>query len=148
MKRKKKKLKKIKSIKSKKFRSKKSAKRRKKITKRKSRIKRIVKKKGKTKSRKKKTAPSKFKNKKTQKTRAVVSGILSLSDKLRSMLRFNFNLDKSLQKFFQGISNRVSNIKKVIQEEREKQKKIKIQAMQREKIERSEEHTSELQSQD
>ena len=135
MKRKKKKLKKIKSIKSKKFRSKKSAKRRKKITKRKSRIKRIVKKKGKPKSRKKKTAPSKFKNKKIQKTRAVVSGILSLSDKLRSILRFNFNLDKSLQKFFQGISNRVSNIKKVIQEEREKQKKIKIQAMQREKIE-------------
>ena len=134
MKRKKKKLKKIKSIKSKKFRLKKSAKRRKKITKRKSRIKRIIKKKGKTKSRKKKTAPSKFKNKKIQKTRAVVSGILSLSDKLRSILRFNFNLDKSLQKFFQGISNRVSNIKKVIQEEREKQKKIKIQAMKREKI--------------
>ena len=51
------------------------------------------------------------------------------------MLRFNFNLDKSLQKFFQGISNRASKIKKVIEEEREKQKKIKIQAMQREKIE-------------
>ena len=135
MKRKKKKLKKIKSIKLKKFKSKISAKRRKKITKRKSRIKRIIKKKGKTKSRKKKTTPSKFKNKKTQKTRAVVSGILSFSDKLRSILRFNFNLDKSLQKFFQGISNRVSNIKKVIQEEREKQKKIKIQAMKREKIE-------------
>ena len=135
MKRKKKKLKKIKSIKSKKFRSKKKTKRRKKITKRKSRIKRIIKKKGKTKSRKKKTAPSKFKNKKTQKTRAVVSGILSLSDKLRSMLRFNFNLDKSLQKFFQGISNRVSNIKKVIQEEREKQKRKKIKEMEKEKIE-------------
>ena len=136
MKRKKKKHKKNKSIKSKKPRSKKSAKRRKKITKRKSRIKRIFKKKGKkTKSRKKKFISSKFNNKKTQKTRAVVSGILSLSDKLRSMLRFNFNLDKSLQKFFQGISNRVLNIKKVIQEEREKQKKIKIQAMQREKIE-------------
>ena len=29
------------------------------------------------------------------------------------MLRFNFNLDKSLQNFFQGISNRVSNIKKL-----------------------------------
>ena len=128
MKRKKKKLKKIKSIKSKKSRSKKSTKRGKKIIQRKSRIKRIFKKKGKkTKSRKKKKfIPSKFKNKKTQKTRAVVSGILSLSDKLRSMLRFNFNLDKSLQKFFQGISNRVSNIKKVIQEEREKQKKLKF----------------------
>ena len=136
MKRKKKKPKKIKSIKSKKPRSKKSAKRRKKITKRKSRIKRIIKKKGKkNKSRKKKFISSKFKNKKTQKTRAIVSGILSLSDKLRLMLRFNFNLDKSLQKFFQGISNRVLSIKKVIQEEREKQKKIKIQAMQREKIE-------------
>ncbi len=136
MKRKKKKLKKFKSIKSKKPRSKKSAKRRKKIIKRKSRIKRIFKKKGKkTKSRKKKFISSKFKNKKTQKTRAIVSGILSLSDKMRSMLRFNLNLDKSLQKFFQGISNRVSNIKKVIQEEREKQKKIKIQAMHKEKIE-------------
>ena len=134
MKRKKKKFKKINSIKSKKFRSKKSPKRRKKITKRKSRIKRIIKKKGKTKSRKKKTTPSKFKNKKTQKTRAVISGILSFIDKLRSMLRFNFNLDKSLQKFFQGISNRVSNIKKVIQEERAKQKEKKIKEMEREKI--------------
>ena len=134
MKRKKKKPKKIKSIKSKKFRSKKSAKRRKKIIKRKPRIKRFIKKKAKkTKSRKKKFIPSKLKNKKTQKTRAVVSGILSLSDKLRSMLRFNFNLDKSLQKFFQGISNRVSNIKKVIQEEREKQKRLKLQAMERER---------------
>ena len=120
MNRKKKKLKKIKLIKSKKFRSKKSAKRQKKITKRKSKIK---KKRKKIKQLKKKIIPPKFRNKKTQKTRVVVSRILSLSDKLRSMLRFNFNLDKSLQKFFQGISNRVSNIKKVIQEEREKQKK-------------------------
>ncbi len=136
MKRKRKKVKKAKSIKLKKFRSKKSAKRRKKINKRKSKIKRIIKKKRKkTKSRKKKINLTKFKNKKTQKTRVVVSRILSLSDKLRSMLRFNLNLDKSLQKFFQGISNRVSNIKKVIQEEREKQKKVKIQAMHREKIE-------------
>ncbi len=136
MKRKRKKVKKAKSIKLKKFRSKKSAKRRKKITKRKSKIKRIIKKKRKkTKSRKKKINLTKFKNKKTQKARVIVSRILSLSDKLRSMLRFNLNLDKSLQKFFQGISNRVSNIKKVIQEEREKQKKIKIQAMHREKIE-------------
>ncbi len=136
MKEKKKKLKKFKSIKSKKPRSKKRAKRQKKTTKRKSKIKRIIKKKRKkTKSRKKKIIPPKLKNKKTQKTRAVVSGILNLSDKLKSMFRFNFNLDKSLQKFFQGISNRVSNIKKVIQEEREKQKKIKIQAMHREKIE-------------
>ena len=73
--------------------------------------------------------------KKTQKTRAVISGILNLSDKLKSVLRFNFNLDRSLQIFFQGISDRISIIKKVIQEEREKQRKIKIQEMKREKIE-------------
>ena len=73
--------------------------------------------------------------KKIQKTRAVISGILNLSDKLKSVLRFNFNLDRSLQIFFQGISDRVSSIKKVIQEEREKQRKIKIQEMKREKIE-------------
>ena len=136
MKRKKKKLKRIKPIKWKKFRSKKSTKRQKKISKRKTKIKRIIKKKRKkARTPKKKIIPLKFKNKKIQKTRAVISGILRFSDKLRLLFRINFNLDNSLQKFFQSISNRFSNIKKVIQEEREKQKKIKIQAMQREKIE-------------
>ena len=73
--------------------------------------------------------------KKTKKTRAVISSILSLSDKLKTILRFNFNIDKSLQNFFLGMSNRISNLKKIIQEEREKQKKLKIQAMHKEKIE-------------
>ena len=72
---------------------------------------------------------------KTKKTRLVVSIILSLSDKLKAILRFNFNIDKSLQNFFLGMSNRISNLKKIIQEEREKQKKLKIQAMRKEKIE-------------
>ena len=126
MKRKKKKLKKN-SIKSKRFKPRKSAKKRKKISKKKSKVKRIFKKRRKKiKTRKKKIVLSRSKHKKTQKTRAVVSGILSLSDKIKSILRFNFNLDKSLQNFFQGISNRVSNIKKVIQEERVKQKQKKL----------------------
>ncbi len=72
---------------------------------------------------------------KTKKTRAVISSILSLGDKLKRILRFNFNIDKSLQNFFLGMSNRISNLKKIIQEEREKQKKLKIQAMRKEKIE-------------
>ena len=140
MKRKKKKLKKIKSIRLKRLKSRKVTKRQKKIIKRKPRIKRINKSKikrtrKKVKSRKKRIVSLKLKRKKTPKTRAVVAGILSLSDKLKSMLRFKFNIDKSLQNFFQGISNRVSDFKKVIQEEREKQKKIKIQAMHKEKIE-------------
>tara|TARA_B100000963_G_scaffold205257_1_gene178719 strand:+ start:58 stop:1269 length:1212 start_codon:yes stop_codon:yes gene_type:complete len=110
-------------------------------------IKRVYKKKTKNKKRSgfrrrkksnKKRSKLRFKSKikkKAQKTRAVVSGIISLSNKFKSVLRFNFNLDRSLLNFFQGISNRISNIKKVIEEEKEKQKKIKIQEMQREKIE-------------
>ena len=136
MKRKKKKLKKNKSIKSKRLKFRKPIKKRKKISKKKSKIKRKVKiRRKKIKARKKKVIPFSTRRKKTQKTRAVVSGILSLSDKIKSMLRFNLNLDKSLQNFFQGISNRVSNIKKVIQEERVKQKQKKIKEMEREKKE-------------
>ena len=136
MKRKKKKLKKNKSIKSKRLKFRKPIKKRKKVSKKKFKIKRKVKiRRKKIKARKKKVIPFRTKRKKTQKTRAVVSGILGLSDKIKSMLRFNFNLDKSLQNFFQGISNRVSNIKKIIQEERAKQKQKKIKEMEREKIE-------------
>ena len=136
MKRKKKKLKKNKLVKSKKLKSRKFVKKRKKVSKKKSKVKRIVKKRRKKiKIRKKKIISLRSKRKKTQKTRMVVSSILSLSDKIKSMLIFNFNLDKSLQNFFQGISNRVSNIRKVIQEEREKQKREKIKEMEREKIE-------------
>jgi len=136
MKRKKKKIKKNKSIKPKRFKSRKYVKKRKKVSKRKPKFKRSFKKRRKKiKIRKKKIVTSRSKLKKTQKTRAVVSGILSLSDKIKSMLRFNLNIDKSLQNFFQGISNRVSNIKKVIQEERVKQKQKKIKEMEREKIE-------------
>ena len=134
MKRKKKKLKKNKLIKSKRLKNKKTFKNRKKIAIKKSNKKRIAKKRRKKiKKRKKKIIPLKSKTKKVQKTRAVVSGILSLSDKIKSILRFN--LDKSLQNFFQGISNRVLNLKKIIQEERAKQKQKKIKEMEREKIE-------------
>ena len=54
-----------------------------------------------------------------------LADLLSLSEKVKSMLRFNLNLDQSLQNFFQGVSNRVSYIKEVIQEERAKQKEKK-----------------------
>ncbi len=136
MKRKKKKLKKNKSFKSKRLKFKKSTKKRKKVSKKRSKIKKTVKKRRKKiKLQKKKIISSRSKRKKTQKTRVVVSSILSLSDKIKSILRFNFNLDKSLQNFFQGISNKVLNIKKVIQEEREKQKREKIKEMEREKKE-------------
>ena len=134
-------------IKKKKFKKKTTILKKRKFKKAKNKIKRTLKKRVKNKKRiilkkrkkiNKKNQKSKLKfktKKKTQKTRAIISRLLSLSDKLKTILSFNFNLDRSLQKFFQGMSNRISNLKKVIDEERAKQRKIKIQSMQREKIE-------------
>ena len=94
--------------------------------------KRILKKRKKNKTRKKKTK-KRFKS--PRKTRTLVLSLLKANEKLKSVFRFNFNLDQSLQNFFQGISNKISEIKEVIQEEREKQKHLKLQAMEREKKE-------------
>ena len=94
--------------------------------------KRILKKRKKNKTRKKR---SKKKFKSPKKTRTVILGLLKANEKLKSVFRFNFNLDQSLQNFFQGISNKISEIKEVIQEEREKQKRLKLLAMEKEKKE-------------
>ena len=111
---------------------------RKKIAKKKSKFKkkrwRIIKKpKSKVKNKVKKIAKIKFAKKSNQKTRVIISSFLRLNDKLKSLVRFNFNLDQSLQNFFNGISNKVSGIKKVIIEEREKQKLLKIKQMENER---------------
>ena len=94
--------------------------------------KRILKKRKKNKTRKKR---SKKRLKSPRKTRTIILGLLKANEKLKSVFRFNFNLDQSLQNFFQGISNKISEIKEVIQEEREKQKRLKLLAMEKEKKE-------------
>ena len=94
--------------------------------------KRILKKRKKIKTRKKKI---KKRIKSTRKTRAVILGLFKANEKIKSVFSFNFNLDRSLQNFFQGISNKISEIKEVIQEERDKQKRLKLQLMEREKKE-------------
>ena len=94
--------------------------------------KRILKKRKKNKTRKKR---SKKRFKSPRKTRTVILGLLKANEKLKSVFSFNFNLDQSLQNFFQGISNKISEIKEVIQEEREKQKRLKLLAMEKEKKE-------------
>ena len=94
--------------------------------------KKILKKRRKKRAKKNKTK-KKFKSKK--KTRTVILSLLKANEKFKSALRFNFNLDRSLQNFFQGISNKISEIKKVIQEEKEKQIRLKLQSMEREKKE-------------
>ena len=98
----------------------------------KKRNKRILKKRKKNKNRKKRTRK---KSKSQKKTRAIILSLLKANEKLKSVFRFNFDLDRSLQNFFQGISNRIVEIKKVIQEEREKQKKLKLLEMEKEKKE-------------
>ena len=94
--------------------------------------KRILKKRKKNKTRKKR---SKKRFKSPRKTRTVILGLLKANEKLKSVFTFNFNLDQSLQNFFQGISDKISEIKEVIQEEREKQKRLKLLAMEKEKKE-------------
>ena len=94
--------------------------------------KRILKKRKKNKTRKKK---AKKRLRHPRKTRTVILGLLKANEKLKSVFRFKFNLDQSLQNFFQGISNKISEIKEVIQEEREKQKQLKLLAMTKEKKE-------------
>ena len=73
--------------------------------------------------------------KKNKDTRVLIQGLLKFNDKFKNIFKFNFNIDQSLQNFFQGISNKISVIKIIIQEEREKQKQLKIQAIEKEKIE-------------
>ena len=110
--------KKRKKIKSRKFKKKNKLIKRKKVRKNKAAIKKVKR-------------STKF----DKNTRTVVQNFLKINDKFKNIFKFNFNLDQSLQNFFQGISNKISNVKQVIQEEREKQKEIKIKEMEREKAE-------------
>ncbi len=71
-------------------------------------------------------------DKTNQKTRVLVSNLLKLNDKIKSF-RFNLNIDQSLQNFFVGISKKIAGVKKIILEEREKQKKLKLRLMEQEK---------------
>ena len=87
---------------------------------------------GRVKAKLRKNLISKITKKKPQKTRVIVSSLLRLNDKVKSILKFNINLDQTLQRFFNGISEKVSGIRKIILEEREKQKKIKLKIMEQE----------------
>ena len=99
------------------------------------------------KKKKKKSPVPKKRAKSRKKTRSIILQILKLNEKLRSVFRFNLNLDKSLQSFFQGITDKFSEIRKVIQEEKAKQKKLKIEAIEKEKKEVEEKLKADLQNQ-
>ena len=99
----------------------------------KKRNKKISRKRKKKKIKKKRKVRKKLRT--SKKTRTVILGLLKANEKFKSLFRFNFNLDRSLQNFFQGISKKISEITRVIQEEKQKQNLLKLQAMEREKKE-------------
>ena len=55
---------------------------------------------------------------------------------MKSVFKFNFDLDNSLKNFFQGVSDKISEVNKIIQEEREKHKNRKLQEIEKENKER------------
>jgi hypothetical protein len=112
----------------------KTSKKRKKIRAFKSKKKNKLFKRKKIRTRKTKARKIKKAIKSNNNTRTLVQNFLKINDKFKNIFKFNFNLDQSLQNFFQGISDKVSNVKKVIQEEKEKQKQLKVQVMEKEKI--------------
>ncbi len=65
--------------------------------------------------------------------------IIRFSDNIHSKLRFSFNLDRFLQNFFQGISDKINQridaIKIIVEEEKLRKKELKIKQMQTEKLE-------------
>ena len=122
--------------KTKKYKKKSLKKKRKKILSKKKRKKISFKKKKRLKKRKrlrKNIRILKKKKNKHLKTKAVILSLLNVNDKIKSFFSFKFDLDRSLQNFFQGISDKISEIQKLIQEEKEKQKKIKLQVIEKEK---------------
>ncbi len=81
-----------------------------------------------------------FKYKKTvKKSRVAIIKLINLSEKAKSI--FDFSIDKILQRFFQGISNKINNkineLRKIIEEEKERKKQEKIKTMHKEKVEAS-----------
>ena len=74
--------------------------------------------------------------KKRKKTRALVRSLFHLNEKLKSVFKFNFDLDNSLKNFFQGVSDKILEVNKIIQEEREKYKNRKLQEIEKENKER------------
>ena len=57
---------------------------------------------------------------------------------MKSTLTFRLNIDRTLQGFFQRISNKITYLKKIIQEEKERQKNLKIKSLEKERREAEE----------
>ena len=61
--------------------------------------------------------------------------LLRASEKIKSLFNFKFNLDKSIQGIFLNMSKKILSIKKAIEKEQARQKRIKLRNIEREKLE-------------
>ncbi len=100
---------------------------------------RFFKKNKKTRLKKKKRRKSfKAKSKKKQKrnkAKEFFRKIVRLGSNLKPKIKFDLNIDKKIQNFFQGIANKIDDFKDVIEEERAKRKKERLKTIQKERSE-------------
>ncbi len=61
--------------------------------------------------------------------------IIRLGERFKPSIKINFNLDKTLQNFFQNIADKIQSFKDVIEEERLRKRKEKLKILEREKKE-------------
>ena len=97
------------------------------------RTKKIKKKKNKTKKKKKNISRKKLNKKK--KLNKLSKAIITANKKFKSILKYELNIDLKIQNFFDSISKKIKNIKKKIEEEGKRRKRLKLQEMNREKRE-------------
>ncbi len=62
---------------------------------------------------------------------------MRLSDRIRLILKFNLNLDKTIQGFFQRIADKIDDFKKVIEEEKERRRNERLKILKKENLEAS-----------
>ena len=85
---------------------------------------------------------AKFKKSKIKRTKTKYSilTVIRIVENIKSKFKFRIDVDKSLQSFFQGMSDKINNkmdsIKNIIEEERLRKKELKIRLMQKEKVEK------------
>jgi len=68
-------------------------------------------------------------------SRETIIKILRFTDKFKFRKNVFSTIDSGLQNFFKGISDKIENIKKIIEEEKERKRQLKIKKMKDEKLE-------------
>ena len=87
--------------------------------------------------------------KKRDSSKPIILFFIRVIDKLKTVFSFNIDIDKSLQNFFQGISDKVSlkvnTFKLIVEEEKQRKKELKIKEMEQEQSNRTREIKKEKQ---